>query len=189
MMLIGAIEDLFERYGGALYEGERQESVTALEHALQCAQLAEWAHAAPALVAAALLHDVGHLLALSDPQNMDDIDDAHELRVLPFLAQAFGPAVTEPVRLHVAAKRYLVRADERYAQRLSPASIHSLRLQGGPMDDAEVRAFNALPYAQDALQLRRWDEAAKVIGRSTPPLFHYLALLAESPAGVRRHGS
>ncbi len=188
-MLIGAIEDLFERHGEALYDSERQESVTALEHALQCAQLAEWAQAAPALIAAALLHDVGHLLVLSDPKTMDEIDDAHELRALPFLTQSFGPAVTEPVRLHVAAKRYLVRANERYAQRLSPASVHSLRLQGGPMDDAEARAFSALPYAQDALQLRRWDEAAKVCGRSTPPLFHYLALLAELPASVCRVGS
>ncbi|MEO7243150.1 MAG: HD domain-containing protein, partial [Variovorax sp.] len=126
--MIAAIEDLFERHGDSLYEGERQEAVTPLEHALQCAQLAGWAHAAPPLVAAALLHDLGHLLASSEPRitggadDTDDADDAHELRALPFLARAFGSAVTEPVRLHVAAKRYLVRVDEKYTLQLSPAS-------------------------------------------------------------------
>jgi phosphonate degradation associated HDIG domain protein len=179
--LIDRIERLFARHGRGLYDGLRAEPVTALEHALQCAQLAEWAHADSALVAAALLHDIGHFLEEGDESlDLDDLsDDRHEERAVPFLARAFDASVTEPVRLHVQAKRYLVRIDARYAETLTPASQHSLQLQGGPMSDAEMRRFEALPFAMDAVQLRRWDDLAKVPGKRTPPLAYYLALLDE----------
>lgn len=177
--LVERIGWLFQRHGDTPYVGVREEPISATAHALQCAQLAEWAHADTPLIAAAFLHDVGHLLVQGQARIADTLDDEHELVALPLLAQGFGPAVIEPVRLHVQAKRYLVRVDERYKTTLSPASIHSLVLQGGPMDDAEMAAFEALPYAGDALCLRRWDDLAKEPGRRTPPLAYYLALLDE----------
>jgi len=177
--IVGQIALLFERHGHAPYEGARREAVSALEHALQCAQLAEWANAEPPLVAAALLHDVGHFLAAEAVLKSEQVDDRHELLAVPFLGDHFGVDVTEPIRLHVQAKRYLVRADAAYAAQLSPASVHSLGLQGGPLDDAETAAFEALPFAEHAVLLRRWDDGAKLPGRQTPPLDYYLALLED----------
>jgi predicted HD phosphohydrolase len=177
MDLIAKIEALFLRRGACVYSGERRESVTALEHALQCAQLAEWAHADHALVAAALLHDLGQLM---DGGPQDDLhDDEHETRALGLLAGGFGPAVLEPIRLHVQAKRFLVSTDARYEQGLSPASRHSLLLQGGCMRAEEGLAFLAQPHASAALQLRRWDDLAKHPGKRTPPLGYYLGLLED----------
>lgn len=171
--IVDRVARLFDRHGDVLYDGARAEPVTALQHALQCAQLAEWAHAPPPLVAAALLHDIGHFLEAVP----DDVDDCHEHRAVPWLASAFPPAVVEPVRLHVEAKRCLVRLDAAYAAALTPASVHSLVLQGGPMTDAECAVFQRLPHAGDALRLRRWDDLAKEPGRPTPSLEYYLAVL------------
>jgi len=170
------IEALFLLHGAQAYESLRREPVTALEHALQCAQLAEWAHADDALVAAAFLHDIGHF-PLEGDEVGDAVDDRHETRALPFLDEHFGPEVLQPIRLHVAAKRYLVATDPDYLGSLSPASVHSLGLQGGAMTPAEVDAFEVTPYAMDAVQLRRWDDLAKVPGQRTPPLGYYIALL------------
>jgi phosphonate degradation associated HDIG domain protein len=169
------LASLFATHGDTAYDGARRESVTALQHALQCAQLAEWAHAAPALVIASLLHDIGHFVATED----EHTDDRHEERAAPLLGRHFGHEVTEPIRLHVQAKRYLAATDAAYAAALSPASVHSLHLQGGPMTAAERAHFDALPYAADALALRRWDDLAKEPGRTTPPLGYYLALADE----------
>lgn len=177
MGIVATIERLFAEHGAGAYEGARRESVSALEHALQCAQLAEWAKADAPLVAAALLHDIGHFI-VSGPE-ADLIDDVHELRAVPFLAGAFGAEVVEPVRLHVQAKRYLVAIDAGYAATLSPASLHSLALQGGPMGTDECRLFETLPFARQAVSLRRWDDLAKDAGKKTPPLAYYLALLNE----------
>lgn len=173
------IAELFARHGHQAYDGQRRESVSALEHALQCAQLAEWARADDTLVAAALLHDIGHFVT---PVDGDTDDDRHEVLALPYLAARFGDAVLEPIRLHVAAKRYLVATDADYLGTLSPASVHSLALQGGPMGRDEADAFEALPHALAAVQLRRWDDLAKTPGLATPPLGYYLALLAGLPA-------
>ncbi len=181
MNLIDRIETLFAEHGGRAYDDARKESVTALQHALQCAQLAEWARAPDALVAASLLHDIGHFVAHTEAHT----DDRHELRALPELAAHFGAEVLEPIRLHVAAKRYLVATDRHYLAGLSPASVHSLALQGGPMTAAEAEEFATLPHAMDAVQLRRWDDLAKVPGEVTPPLGYYLALLD----GVQRNGT
>jgi phosphonate degradation associated HDIG domain protein len=177
MDIVERIGQLFERHGQVAYEGGRREAVSALEHALQCAQLAEWAHAGAPLVAAALLHDIGHFVAADAVARNDRVDDRHEVLAGSFLAAGFGAEVTEPVRLHVQAKRYLVRVDSAYAGALSPASEHSLVLQGGSMSDAEMAGFEALPFAHDATCLRRWDDLAKTPGRATPPLDWYLALL------------
>lgn len=186
MDLVDRIEDIFDRHGRTLYEGGRAEPVSALAHALQCAQLAEWAGADAPLVAAALLHDIGHFVDAATESN--DIDDVHELRAMPFLAEAFGASVLEPIRLHVQAKRWLVAADPGYAAALSPASLHSLRLQGGPMSRDDLHLFDELPFAQQAVSLRRWDDAAKQPGKMTPPLAYYLALLREvaAPADAPR---
>ena len=177
MSLVATIERLFAEHGARAYEGARRESVSALEHALQSAQLAESAQADAPLVAASLLHDIGHFI-VADPEAAH-IDDVHELRAVPFLAQGFGAKVVEPVRLHVQAKRYLVAVDGGYAGTLSSASLHSLAFQGGPMGADECRLFEALPFAQDAVSLRRWDDLAKQAGRTTPPLGYYLALLQD----------
>ncbi|HEY0818868.1 MAG TPA: HD domain-containing protein [Rhizobacter sp.] len=176
------IAALFERHGSAAYDGSRRESVSALEHALQCAQLAEWAHADDTLVAAALLHDLGHFLT---PVEGDREDDRHEVVALPYLEGRFGPAVLAPICLHVAAKRYLVATDPGYLAGLSPASVHSLQLQGGPMAPHEVAQFEAAPFAMDAVQLRRWDDLAKTPGQATPPLGYYLALLESLQPAAR----
>lgn len=177
MDLIEQIDALFARHGRMAYEGRRAEPVTALAHALQCARLAEQAQAPASLVAAALLHDIGHFVPAAP--GADLVDDVHELRALGFLAGGFGREVLEPIRLHVAAKRCLVATDPLYAATLSPASLHTLALQGGPMSPDEVWMFRRLPGSDEALQLRRWDDQAKRPGQHTPPLDHYLGLLDE----------
>lgn len=184
MDMIDRIEDLFNRHGSSVYEGARQEPVTALAHALQCAQLAEWAQAGDSLVAAALLHDIGHFIEA--PLMSDAVDDVHEMRAVPFLSQAFGPAVVEPVRLHVQAKRYLVATDLQYLGNLSAASVHSLHLQGGPMCRDEVLLFEGLPYAVEAVALRRWDDLAKRPRGRASTLAHYRPLLRGLVQGTGR---
>ncbi len=169
----------FAVHGATSYEGHRRESVSALDHALQCAQLAEDARADAPLVVAALLHDVGHFVAIDDIGETDDADDVHELRGVAVLVRDFPPAVVEPIRLHVAAKRYLTAIEPAYARGLSPASVHSLAQQGGPYRGAEIARFEAQPFAEDAVRLRRWDDLAKRPDRSTPSLDYYLALADE----------
>ena len=174
---VDLVEQLFTAFGDCAYEDRRAEPVTALEHALQCAQLAEWSEARPELVAAALLHDIGHFIGT---ESVDDSeDDAHERRALPLLERVFGAAVAEPVRLHVAAKRYLVTTSADYRKMLSPASLHTLRLQGGPMSKSQAKCFREEPYAMDAVMLRRWDDLAKEPGKRTAPLSYYLQLLED----------
>lgn len=190
MDVVCKIEALFERRGASLYTGQalaRRESVSALEHALQCAQLAEWAHADHGLVAAALLHDLGQLLDGAPDEALKD--DHHEERALTLLAAGgFGPTVLEPIRLHVQAKRYLVATDACYADGLSLASRHSLGLQGGPMNAEERLMFMAQAQASRALQLRRWDDLAKHPGKRTPPLGYYLNLLDDVLRESRQPG-
>lgn len=175
--VMARIAHLFQTLGSTPYDGGRRESVTALEHALQCAQLAEWAGADAALVAAALLHDIGDLAGPA--ADSDHADNRHELRARDVLGDAFGAEVLEPIRLHVAAKRYLVATEAGYRETLSAASLMSLQLQGGPMDADERRRFEDEAFAPQALMLRRWDDAAKTPGKPTPSLDYFLALLQE----------
>jgi len=177
--ILERIEHWFALHGATSYEGNRRESVSALNHALQCAWLAESAHADAPLIAAALLHDVGHFVAIADVGDTDLVDDVHELRGIAVLVHDFPPAVIEPIRLHVAAKRYLTAIEPHYQRALSPASVHTLAQQGGPMSAAEVARFEKLPFADDAVRLRRWDDCAKTPGLATPGLAHYLALVDE----------
>lgn len=152
------LADLFATLGGLHYG----EDVSQLEHALQTAHHAKIDGAPPELVAAALLHDIGHLLQKTGENAADlGIDTHHERISAGYLARAFGPEVTEPVRLHVAAKRYRVAVEPGYLASLSAASLQSLALQGGPMDEHEIAAFLAEPAAQAALRLRGYDETGK----------------------------
>ncbi|MDH4479304.1 MAG: HD domain-containing protein [Rhodoferax sp.] len=161
-----------------------QEAVSQLEHALQCAHLAERANEAPETVVAALLHDLGHMLGANREASVDNDaaptkDDLHQFVALPFLRGRFPDAVLEPIRLHVDAKRYLCAVDAGYWAGLSPASKHSLELQGGRYDDVQVRDFENLTFYAEAVRLRRYDDQAKVPGQVTPPLSHYADLMAE----------
>ena len=154
-------------------------AVNQRQHALQAAWLAEKAGCSDALIAASLLHDIGHLVHdLGDSPAEAGIDDQHEQRGYDFLAAWFGPEVTEPVRLHVAAKRCLCATEADYFSKLSNDSVLSLSLQGGPMSAAEVVAFDALPQSAAAVALRRFDEQAKVKNLQTPPVEHFLPAVA-----------
>ena len=145
------------------------------QHALQAALLAEQAGLSDAMVAAALLHDIGHMVHDLGQNPADDgVDDEHERLGHEFLTSMFGPEVTEPVRLHVAAKRYLCAVEADYFAKLSRDSVLSLSLQGGPMSAEEVAEFEAVAEYADAVQLRRFDEQAKVKGLETPPAAHFL---------------
>ena len=144
------------------------------QHALQAALLAEQQGARAALITAALLHDIGHMVHnLGENPADSGIDDRHEALGHDWLVRWFGPEVTEPVRLHVAAKRYLCGTDPSYFGKLSKDSVLSLALQGGPMSAAEITAFEALAGHADAVRLRRWDEQAKVKGLATPGFDHF----------------
>jgi len=174
MDAIDEILELIGRRGDALYGNE---GVTQTAHAQQSAALAEAEGAVPALVAAALLHDVGHFLAKDDTGFGQAKDDFHERIGAGWLAKRFGPDVAEPVRLHVDAKRWLVVAEPAYAALLSPASIRSLELQGGAFAPEAADAFRARPHAADAIRLRRWDDRAKDPAAVTKPLESYVPLL------------
>jgi gamma-butyrobetaine dioxygenase len=183
MSPVDRITGLFGSAGAADYLGE---PVTVAQHLIQAGTLAEAAGAAPALIAAALLHDVGHLRGadpladedqLSGRELMAGTDNDHGDRGAAWLARWFPPAVTEPVRLHVAAKRYLCAVEPGYFELLSPASVYTLSVQGGPMTAAEARAFEANPYARDAISVRRWDDAAKDPEAVTPDIEHFLPVL------------
>ncbi len=171
---MSGVDELFrilEHRGASRYGSER---VSQLEHALQCAGLAVAADNQPALVTAALFHDIGHLVhPLGDDAAARGIDDRHERLGEKYLSRCFGEGVSRPVALHVDAKRYLCGTEPNYLTRLSTGSIRSLELQGGPFGTDEAEVFRVLPHAEDAIRLRRWDDQAKVVGRETPDLGHF----------------
>jgi gamma-butyrobetaine dioxygenase len=180
---VDRLAELFASEGAGDYLGE---PVTVAQHLLQAGALARSAGAPDALVAAALLHDAGHLRGadpltdeaeLSGRELMAGTDNDHGERGAAWLARWFPAAVTEPVRLHVAAKRYLCATEPGYLALLSPASVYTLSLQGGPMAAAEAAAFAARPYAADAVAVRRWDDAAKDPGADVPGFDGYRPLL------------
>jgi [1-hydroxy-2-(trimethylamino)ethyl]phosphonate dioxygenase len=174
---------LYSGRGAATYFGE---AVTTTEHSLQAAFFARASDAPDALVIAALLHDIGHLIdAAADDIAHWSEDARHEVSGSRWLAARFGSDVAEPVRLHVPAKRYLCATDGDFMPSLSAASIHSLHLQGGPMSATEVLAFETEPYFRDAIFLRRCDDRGKVAGLRTPDFAHYVELI-ELFAKVRR---
>lgn len=181
MSLTDELIQIYARRGSEAYFGE---PVTVTEHGLQSAYFAARSHAPDALVVAALLHDIGHLVEAVPDDIADWHTDAHhELVGSRWLERHFGPEVSEPVRLHVPAKRYLCATNAAYVSKLSAASVRTLELQGGPMAADEIRAFESERYAQQALRVRRCDDAGKVAGLQTPEFEHYRPLI-ESLARV-----
>ena len=170
------IDGLFRQHGHIEYSGE---GVTQLEHALQAAQLAEESGAAPELITAAFLHDLGHLLNLQgETPSARGIDDQHQYFAIPFLRALFPALVVESIRLHVDAKRALCSLEPDYYEGLSEDSRRSLTLQGGIFSREQTQTFLAKPFAAEAMRVRRWDDAAKVAGAVTPPIGHYLQIAA-----------
>ena len=153
--------------------------INQLQHALQAASLAEADKAPPATVLASLLHDVGHMIHhLGEDPAARGLDDRHEELGAQWLAKRFGPEVSEPVRLHVAAKRFLCSTESDYFGKLAPDSVRSLELQGGLMSADEIDAFRAIPLYAEAVRLRRYDEEAKDPRAATPDFDHYLRHVA-----------
>jgi phosphonate degradation associated HDIG domain protein len=173
---------IFERRGSSAYFGEH---VSVTEHMLQAAYFARQESAPASLVVAALLHDIGHLVE-DVPDDLDDwtVDAGHEEVGALWIAQRLRPEVSEPVRLHVAAKRYLCATDSSYIAMLSEASVVTLKLQGGLMTQSEVVRFEAQPFCQEAIRLRRWDDQGKVVGLKTPGLVEYRALIEQFAVSV-----
>jgi phosphonate degradation associated HDIG domain protein len=185
-LTLADIEDLFVTKGDRMYAGE---PVTQLQHALQSAHLAERDGASDELVVASFLHDLGHLINdQGETPTLRGVDDRHEYVALPFLRDLFGPAVLQPIRLHVEAKRYLcARGDgaitgAEYWAALSIDSKRSLELQGGIFSEGQAATFEAEPYSDEGVRLRLWDDRAKLQDAPTPPLSHYLALAARIAA-------
>ena len=176
MSVIDEIFSLYAARGSAAYFGE---AVSMTEHGLQAAHFAELEGAREAVIAAALLHDIGHLIA-TVPDDINDwtFDARHEATGARWLGKRFGAEVAEPVRLHVRAKRYLCATDPTYLSQLSPASVLTLKLQGGPMPADEVAGFEAEPGYREAIVVRRCDDRGKIAGLATRRLEDYRGLLA-----------
>lgn len=172
--IVDDIFQLFDQRGHRHYG----ESVTELQHALQAATFAEQFGEAPHVVAAALLHDYGHLMHdLGEDVADQGIDARHEDLGADRLSTWFAEEVVEPVRLHVTAKRYLCGKQKAYLDGLSPASRQSLALQGGPMTEDELRQFEQHPHYDSAVRLRRYDDMGKVPDMETPGLEHFRPVL------------
>jgi gamma-butyrobetaine dioxygenase len=175
--VVDEIEAMFSSEGAQDYLGE---AVSIATHMLQAADRARGLGAPPALVVAALLHDIGHFTgSRTGAELMAGTDNHHDEQAAAYLSQYFGPEVVEPVRLHVAAKRYLCAVEPGYIGVLSEASVYTLSLQGGPMSAGEVAAFEANPYAADAMLLRRCDDGGKDADREPPAFAEFRATIAE----------
>lgn len=172
---VAEVADLFGRFGSSNYD----EGVTLTDHSLQTAALARAEGGSDALVVAALLHDVGHLLQAQDRGNENYLaaDWAHDTVAAEWLRPRFGDAVADPVGHHVSAKRWLCACEPEYFDSLSAASVASLAAQGGPFTDAEAEQWRAQSGAEEAIRLRRWDDDGKVAGLTIAPLADYTHLL------------
>lgn len=173
--IVAFLGDIFERRGGEEYLGE---PVTMAEHMLQGAHFAEEAGEPEAIIVSALLHDIGHFTSEFGTFSMDDTDDKfHEEAGAEILEQFFPTLITDCVRYHVAAKRYLCATKDTYFNRLSEASVHSLNLQGGPMNDDEVVEFEKNPNLREIVKVRYYDEAGKRPDLATKPYSHYAPMV------------
>lgn len=171
---VDRLADIFERGGAEAYAGE---DVSMADHMLQCAALAEAEGAPDTLVAAALLHDVGYFTGESEFSTGSTEDSHHHAIGATFLEVHFPPVITDTVRLHVAAKRYLCAVRKDYDAKLSATSRHTLSLQGGPMSEAEVADFRWLPFYREAVQVRLWNDAGKAVGSKVRTFADYRDLL------------
>lgn len=167
-----------EESGKDSYFGE---PLTQLEHAIQTAQAAVRNKARDELITAALLHDIGHFLHMYDENCADDdIDSQHHLIGEQFLSRYFKADVAELVKHHVNAKRYLAITDQDYQSKLSAASVQSLKLQGGPMNQNEIKEFSSHSLFNEIILLRHWDDAAKIPNRTLPTIENFLPYLRNS---------
>jgi len=173
--MINDIINIYAKWGVQKYD----ERISQMDHAVQCAALAQQSGASDDLIVASLLHDIGHLLELeSKSGNVNiDIDDRHEATGTRYLAKSFGSGVTAPIALHVDAKRYLCAVEADYFSTLSAGSVRSLEIQGGIMNDDEVKRFESLPGFADAVSLRRWDEGAKLLNHVSPEFSTFVPIM------------
>ncbi len=173
--IVAFLQDIFERRGSEAYLGE---AVTMAQHMLQGATIAQQSGRSEAIIVAALLHDIGHFTSEFGTFTMDDTEDRHHEDAGAAVVEAFlPPVVTDCIRHHVAAKRYLCATNPRYLSRLSEASAHSLKLQGGPMDAAEIAAFERNPHLMEIIQVRCLDDAGKRPDMQTPPFSHFAPMV------------
>jgi phosphonate degradation associated HDIG domain protein len=183
--IVAFLGDIFERRGGEEYLGE---SVTMAQHMLQGAHLAEQRGEEEIIVVAALLHDIGHFTSEFGTFSMDDTHDKHHEEAGAQVLERFFPRlVVDCVRHHVAAKRYICATDPSYLAQLSAASVHSLKLQGGPMNAAEIAEFEKNPNLAEIVRVRRFDDAGKIVGMETAGFGHYAPMLqraVDSHCGV-----
>ncbi len=173
--IVAFLADIFERRGGEEYLGE---PVTMAEHMLQGACLAQRQGEEEKIIVAALLHDIGHFTSEFGTFSMNDTHDKHHEEAGALVLERFFPTiVTDCVRYHVAAKRYICATDPKYFDELSEASIHSLKLQGGPMNAEEIAAFEKLPNFREIVKVRYLDDAGKVAGMATPGFSYYAPMV------------
>lgn len=169
--IVAFLAEIFERRGDEEYLGE---PVTMAQHMLQGATLAERSAESDDVIVAALLHDIGHFTSEFGSFSMDDTHDKfHEDAGARVLEDFFPALITDCVRFHVAAKRYLCATNPGYFEQLSDASVHSLNLQGGPMDAQEVAAFETNPNLKEIIAVRYFDDAGKHPDMKTPPFAHF----------------
>ena len=173
--VVAFLGDIFDRRGGEEYLGE---PVTMAQHMLQGATFAEQQGLGEDIIVAALLHDIGHFTSEFGTYSTDDTHDRHHEEAGAQVLAAFFPTlVTDCVRYHVAAKRYLCATRPSYFDRLSAASVHTLNLQGGPMSADEVAAFETNPNLAEIIQVRYLDEAGKVADMITPDYAHFAPMV------------
>jgi len=173
--IVAFLGDIFERCGHEEYLGE---PVTMAQHMLQGATLAAQQGLPEDIIVATLLHDIGHFTSEFGTFSMEDTEDRfHEEAGAQVLAAFFPSVVTDCVRYHVAAKRYLCATDPAYFERLSEASIHSLNLQGGPMSAEDIAGFEQNPNLQKIIQVRYLDEAGKHPTMQTPDYWHFAPMV------------
>ena len=173
--IVDFIADIFQRRGAESYLGE---CVSMSEHMLQAACLAEKQNASDPVIAAALLHDIGHYTnEFADDALDQGINNFHDIAGAQILEPYFPGPVVDCIRYHVDAKRYLCAVESSYFGQLSEASVHTLNLQGGPMSTDETAEFARQPHLDNIIQVRRWDEQAKMVGAQTPNFSHYVPLL------------
>lgn len=173
--IVAFLEDIFERRGGEEYLGE---PVTMAEHMLQGAAIAEENGQDELIIVSALLHDIGHFTSEFGMFTIEDTEDRlHEEAGAQVLEQFFPTLVTDCVRYHVAAKRYLCATKPDYFARLSEASVHSLNLQGGPMSADEVLEFEKNPNLKQIIKVRYLDDAGKRPDMETPAFSHYAPMV------------
>ena len=176
--IIAHLLNLLKTKGSDLQYGN--EDVTQLEHALQCAELTEKNNFTKEIITAALLHDIGHLIYDDEDPIHEGKDGHHENLGADYLSQYFDEIVTLPIRAHVDSKRYLSAVEKEYYELLSEASKKSLEVQGGPFTKEQADVFIKKPFMEQAVEIRRFDDQAKILNKKTPDLLHFKQYVEQS---------